>query len=580
MSGIIFGEYEETRTATERGNSIVIGVFFDGTGNNRKNARARKVATDPLFKLELDKGEDEDDIPTYKKAYEKHKHDSRDVNSYNADETNISRLEKYYIDDEKKIFKLYVEGIGTVNLEGDDTTGAGFGMGDTGITKRVEKACEDIVNNILPKVESDLKDENKFKLIDEVCFDVYGFSRGAVAARHFVSQIKKRAVYKMYFNQRTGATSTTDIPAYGYLGKALRDNKTAISTIKIRFAGLYDSVSSYGLDTTNDVVPLGLNQMNYVDKTVHITAQDELRDKFGLTGIESAGGKGLTINLPGSHSDIGGSYLEKIKEHKILLWDSWNFSSNKNKKIAKNIKYSLVEKGWYKLSEITIVKAYKNSGAGRNELWGTRKDVTNEYDIIPLQLMAELSTKYLAKINITKLKTKFDISNALLCEVHRRIMAEFKIKNVKNVRVIDLLKFDEKLNRKELKETADRLFMEEFKKHEAKNKKILKEKSFFKIEPDVTNIRLANKKEIKLPGQTALPSEEEDNTLTISRYPYYDHPSSPPEELSDTQLIRMLRNKQLHISYSRENEKDWYFKVLEIMKPREKRPYYDDMEKK
>ncbi|MCG8813963.1 hypothetical protein G1K66_11930 [Tenacibaculum finnmarkense] len=59
MSGIIFGEYEETRTATERGNSIVIGVFFDGTGNNRKNARARKVATDPLFKLELDKGEDE-----------------------------------------------------------------------------------------------------------------------------------------------------------------------------------------------------------------------------------------------------------------------------------------------------------------------------------------------------------------------------------------------------------------------------------------------------------------------------------------------------------------------------------------
>ncbi|WCC43765.1 hypothetical protein PJW08_00780 (plasmid) [Tenacibaculum finnmarkense] len=59
MSGIIFGEYEETRTATERGNSIVIGVFFDGTGNNRKNARARKVATDPLFKLELDKAGNE-----------------------------------------------------------------------------------------------------------------------------------------------------------------------------------------------------------------------------------------------------------------------------------------------------------------------------------------------------------------------------------------------------------------------------------------------------------------------------------------------------------------------------------------
>ncbi|MCG8892005.1 hypothetical protein G1K96_13270, partial [Tenacibaculum finnmarkense] len=338
----------------------------------------------------------------------------------------------------------------------------------------------------------------------------------------------------------------------------------------------------YGLNTKDDVIPLGLNQMNYVDKTVHITAQDELRDKFGLTGIESAGGKGLTINLPGSHSDIGGSYLEKIKEHKILLWDSWNLSSHENEKNAKNIKFSLVEKGWYKWSEITIAKVYKNTGFGRNELWGTRKDVTNEYDIIPLQLMAELSTKYLAKINEDKLKTKFDINNVLLCEVQKRIIAEFKVKNVKNVRVIDLLKFDEKLNRKELSAISYRLFRENSKKSDAKNEKILRELAFFKVEPDETRVKSFNKKTIRLPGQTALPSEEkeEGNTLILERMTYLDHPTSPPNLLSDSQLIRMLRNKQLHISYSHENEKDWYLKALEIMKPREKRPYYDDMEKK
>ena len=43
MRGIIFGEYEPSTTPIERGANAIIGVFFDGTGNNRKNVHACKA---------------------------------------------------------------------------------------------------------------------------------------------------------------------------------------------------------------------------------------------------------------------------------------------------------------------------------------------------------------------------------------------------------------------------------------------------------------------------------------------------------------------------------------------------------
>lgn len=562
MSGIIFGEYEQTRTTMERGNSIVIGVFFDGTGNNRKNVRAYKAYKGEA--IEIDEGED---IETYKKAYKKHEDDNHGDNSYNSDESNVSRLEPHYLADDAKIFKLYVEGIGTENFKGDAGVGGAFGKGSTGVPARVEEACKRIVNEILPKVKSNGKDENRFKLIDQVYFDVYGFSRGAVAARHFVSQVKKSASHYEYYSREEAELQVIDIPAYGYLGKALEEAETTINTIKIGFAGLYDSVSAYGMNHSKDHTDLQLNQMYHANKTVHLIAQDEIRYNFDLTGIESAGAKGITISLPGVHSDIGGGYLENISQEDTLLWDL----SNDEEK-AKSVRNSFIAEGWYKGHEINI-----EDGWVRDEVWGRRKNLTNQYSVIGLQLMAKLSTKHLAKINTATLNDKFKVKGDLLTEVQKRLEAEFKSKG-KGVQTLDLLKFNSKQNEKELLEQKNEKIQQLVKEYKAKETKEAKERV-------KSNSLIIDSKMLEHPKDNTnlvLPTRRTYQLKKIVEKVDY-------KTLTDTQLVRALRNQYLHISFSYKNLEPsswWHYTPLiheilrlqEPMQPREdgNRKVYND----
>lgn len=547
MSGIVFGEYKETRTAIERGNSVVIGVFFDGTGNNRKNVRAYKAYKGEA--ITMDAGED---VETYKKAYKKHKNDSNGDNSYNSDESNVSRLEPHYATDDSKVFKLYIEGIGTENFESDAGIGSAFGKGSTGVPARVEEACKRIVNEILPSVDSDLTDENNFKLIDQVYFDVYGFSRGAVAARHFVSQVKKRASHFEFVSREEGELQVIDTPAYGYLGKALKKKKTAISVVKIGFAGLYDSVSAYGIDHSDDNKDLELNQMYHANKTIHLVAQDEIRKNFNLTGIESAGAKGLTIGLPGVHSDIGGGYKEIIPKENTLLWDLSN-----DEKEAKKIRCDFIAEGWYKGYEIDI-----EDGWTRDEVWGRRKKLTNSYSVIALQLMADFSTKHKAKINLTTLKEKFKVTGSLLTEVQNRLDAALANKNTKGNLAIDLLKFSSKQNEKELLEQKDEEVVALIKKIKAKDVKETVQKNSLIVNYKIPEIAKDNTR-VALPKRYINASK-----LRIKEKVDYT-------KLSDTQLIRALRNKYLHISFTYENLKasSWWhytpviYEILNLQEP-------------
>lgn len=289
MSNIIFGEprFVPPKKKKKELNDVYMGVFFDGTSNNRQNVEGRRK--DPKLKNTL--ASDSDGSNT----------------SYGNDNTNVDKLEKAYLRDNCcHYYSVYVEGIGTKNPDknddetlsyyGDFTRGQAKGKGETGLFEKVEKGCLDIAGR--------LKKENEIS-ISTLYLDVFGFSRGAAAARIFVNEMIKKKV--------KGDKRTYD---FGYLGKAFKElgYKTNPIRIKIRFLGLYDTVSSYGDNVFDDIdvdkVPLKIPNVGF---TVHLTAEDEHRINFPLTNIASAGSNSIELSLPGVHSDIGGGYKNGSK---------------------------------------------------------------------------------------------------------------------------------------------------------------------------------------------------------------------------------------------------------------------------
>jgi hypothetical protein len=283
---------------------VRICVFFDGTNNNKYNVNAGKMY-----------GPSPDQ-----------------ESSYGADYSNIARLSNAFQFYKKKYdiqFALYVVGAGT---GGDDQDVVAWGKGITndgkesadnrakdtgrtmdnsmegatatgvsGITNRVNQACKKVRDEIERRIKVFRKKKKFTKtapaIIESVELDAFGFSRGAAKARHFVYR-------------------ALEIEPFGNLGLAneLRTipHVQAVHQVKFVFLGLYDTVSSFGLDGnfTDDVKQLRLNLMNRVDRVVHLCAADEHRINFALTDITSAGSKGVEIFLPGVHSDVGGGYLD------------------------------------------------------------------------------------------------------------------------------------------------------------------------------------------------------------------------------------------------------------------------------
>ena len=129
------------------GRGQVVNVFFDGTGNNYFNANKRP-------------GEE---------------------SSYGNDKSNIARMWESIDGDKGQSLSVYVEGIGTKRGQSDSGfMGGGFGLGEYGVEKRVYGAFDDIKKKI---------NELGVKLPNVLTLNVFGFSRGAAAARYFVDLV-------------------------------------------------------------------------------------------------------------------------------------------------------------------------------------------------------------------------------------------------------------------------------------------------------------------------------------------------------------------------------------------------------
>jgi hypothetical protein len=364
---------------------INLGIFFDGTKNSKANTNARLNNTETFKKY----GKDDDE------------------SSYYNDWSNVARLWDHY----DKSTSLYIEGIGTEDEKKDSTIGYAFGSGNTGIRGKVRIGCEKIVSEKLTKI---LKANNKKKL-RSITFDVFGFSRGAAAARNFVYEIGKSS-YKpsVIVEPRSGVVSKFDsdgestsnevLPACGHLGLMCEKAgiKITANQIKVRFLGVFDTVSSYSkyisaMPNFNDVEELHLNEIGKAQTVIHFVAENEHRQNFSLTRVNM----GKEKSFPGVHSDVGGSYDTgpEVKEELETTW------TNKNN--LEPFKRKLIEQSWYKEDELEIT-----GGFAYFALKGSRKLIKKEYSYIPLHYMAEYAKKSTAPLNLEALvDSKYTISD-------------------------------------------------------------------------------------------------------------------------------------------------------------------------
>ena len=371
---------------------VVLNLFFDGTQNNKNNTQLGE-------KSSLSNGDDD----SYTNDY------SNVAKGYDAVDPNADRQ-----------VKVYIEGIGTVDGKRDSLSWAGIipnnigspmGEGDRGIKAKVTRGCIKAAQELFNKFET--------TEITVLKINVFGFSRGAAAARHFVHICNKPALVEIIdrYNMRVFPPEDYERPEneaktetfflldkhekdftdqYGYFGACLLKSGVKVKEIRFNFAGLYDTVASYGLNhrgnwfVKNDSEQLHLDAVKNCKAVVQFATQEEFRENFSLTNVKKSGIVGIDLILPGVHSDIGGGYKNNVREN-VLIYKGTKENCEKYKKI-------LVEEGWYKddKKEIEIKKITVNEDEYpiRTYYLIGRRVLSNHYSRIPLLRMMEYSEQF------------------------------------------------------------------------------------------------------------------------------------------------------------------------------------------
>lgn len=299
-------KYEEEKIV---GIVLHLGLFFDGTGNNQGNSdagegcRASDVDIDP---------QEAESIRRQCAEFGYGADGQVPDNSYGNGPSNIARLYGLYPDDadgrlEPRVreasIKVYVEGIGTRTGLGDSLYSQATGLGDMGVLVRVQSVPEQVLEQLRL-----LRKNNPGLFIRRIEIDLFGFSRGAAAARHFANDLLKGS----------DCLLARALPKWtnGLVHDFDWRNRVDYVT---RFIGLFDTVAAIVDPLRGDFGPhnaknpkleLGLDRAAlYV---LQLQALDEHRHNFAFT--KSAN----DFPVPGCHSDVGGGYLP-VRTERILL---------------------------------------------------------------------------------------------------------------------------------------------------------------------------------------------------------------------------------------------------------------------
>ncbi|MFW1801938.1 phospholipase effector Tle1 domain-containing protein [Acinetobacter nematophilus] len=327
---------------------VVVNVFFDGTKNNMYNIDNKAKYAKQIAK-------DKDAYESYTNAY-----------------SNIAHLFSQRDGEDKNNIWIYIQGMGSTKDEADSKAGFAYGSGPTGVKTRAESAFAEIKERY---VEFNGRGSKPTYII----INVFGFSRGAATARHFVHLAKSKP--KLF-------------KGWGFSPKQVR----------FRFVGIFDTVSSFqtidgtamakaalfGLggvihsaakpDFDNDVKELSLNFKDFdaddkkISKVFHIAAGDEYREYFSLTNIMAARREkyGYEVVMDGAHSDIGGSYPSGISDSYHITTDA--------------LKSWFIEQGFYTAQQIKHIQ--------KQEYVASRQNIPNDYHKIALKTMRLMTQKY------------------------------------------------------------------------------------------------------------------------------------------------------------------------------------------
>ncbi|MCY1505400.1 hypothetical protein D9M68_396160 [compost metagenome] len=303
-------EEEEEEELEEAGIVLRLGLFFDGTGNNQANSEAVAGCYAVNLGMSAEIGED---IRQHCASYGYDGKGNTPDNSYGNDVSNVARLHDLYPDQveerlpsgaEEAYIPVYIEGIGTRSGLADSLYSQGTGQGETGVVARVEQMPALVMEQLRR-----FRTANPSLKIRRIEIDLFGFSRGAAAARHCANDLLKGANSLLARSLPVGSP----LLAAGFAWRHRSD-------FVLNFIGLFDTVAGIVSPGSFDFSPhnadnpgldLGLAP-GTARKVIHLVADDEYRHNFSLIQAEQ------DIVLPGSHSDIGGGYLPLARE-KLLL---------------------------------------------------------------------------------------------------------------------------------------------------------------------------------------------------------------------------------------------------------------------
>lgn len=319
--------------------TLRVGMFFDGTGNNTYSAQWGKKQLEKYYTkwrnkhiVHKDKPVTEwpDEMFEYPDDENFHffwEEDYAVDGSASNELTNIQKLHDLYPDDvfdaERNTFvhPEYITGIGTGNEKdsskpADESLmpGQAFGTGDYGVIAKVETGIKQLCKALGAISESDQFIKTNADGFKAIKLDVFGFSRGAAAARHFSNDVVdgEKGTFATKFTQACKANSI-DMKA----GFDWGDNESCC----IKFVGLFDTVAAIFDPWSGDFTPHNDNNGDVrlwldperIDKVVHITAhkKTEYRYNFCLNKV-NPNGKFDEYVVPGAHSDLGGGYQSTL----------------------------------------------------------------------------------------------------------------------------------------------------------------------------------------------------------------------------------------------------------------------------
>lgn len=239
----------------------------------------------------------------------------------------LNRITEYTGDDKGGVYRsIYIRGVGTKEGKGITTGGtANLGLALAafceGAEHRIPKArleMLDILNNVLSSWGS---------MPSSVTIDLFGFSRGAALARHFVNVIlaglpdmSQKPVPDLDESLPFGEMVT--LPGENHDKNGNQNNTAlrypALHNVSIRFVGLFDTVGSIFIPGNDNELFYDLGLPSGCARNVmHLVAAQEWREYFPLTRVLP--GDGEEIVLAGAHADIGGGY--QLLEKSALLMD-------------------------------------------------------------------------------------------------------------------------------------------------------------------------------------------------------------------------------------------------------------------